>query len=122
MHQKERAMNTSADQSASMTPTSHPGDERTVNGLATDVPPDQDNLAPCAATFCDGDLARYRELYNVVVRSESEQPNHATSVFSTWRGQLVDAFGSLRCMTRHIMHASGGISNEDALGKAATIE
>ena len=59
-------MNIPAEQSDSMTPPTRPRDEHMLNSLAADMPLDQHNLAPCAAAFCDGDLARYRELYNVV--------------------------------------------------------
>ena len=90
-------MKTSADQSASMIQPTHPRDERTVNGLATDVPPDQHNLAPCAAAFCDGDMLRYLDLYDVVFHSVAhEKPSTNKTRFPNWYGWCAGIFQSLR--------------------------
>ena len=56
-------------------------------------------LSPCAAAFCDGDLSRYLELYNVVFHSQSEKPNGDTRVVLTRRGWLVGVFQNLRLRT-----------------------
>jgi hypothetical protein len=48
----------------------HRGDESAVNGLTGQAAQDGDTLGLCAATFCDGDEARYHELYNLVLRSK----------------------------------------------------
>jgi hypothetical protein len=101
---------------------SYPGGARAAHDLRSDVVHDSHNLSGCAATFCDGDLSRYLDLYHLVVRSPSEIPNRTASPFSTWRGQLVDIFDSIRRMTRRMLHASNSISNEDVLGKTLTIE
>jgi hypothetical protein len=48
----------------------HRGGESAVNGLRGQTAQDGDNLGLCAATFCDGDEARYHELYNLVLRAK----------------------------------------------------
>jgi len=90
-------MKTSADQSASTTQPTYPGDERTVNGLATDVPPDQHNLASCAAAFCDGELSRYLDLYDVVFHPVvPEKPSTNKTTVPNWYGWCAAIFQSLR--------------------------
>ena len=56
-------------------------------------------LRPCAAAFCEGDLSRYLELYDLAFHSLSEKPNNDTRVFLTWRGWLISIFHNRRLLT-----------------------
>ena len=89
-------MPTSAAQIVGATQPACTDSERAVDGLTTDPQQDGHNLGPCAAAFCDGDLSRYLDLYDLVLRSESEKPNNEKRVFPTWRGWFADIFQNLR--------------------------
>ena len=94
-------MKPSAGQSITVTQPTHPRDERPVDRLATDVSTDEHNLSQCAATFCDGNLARYLGLYDVVVRAESELPNKNMPEVRAWQGWFAGIFQSLRQAVQH---------------------
>jgi hypothetical protein len=53
-------------------------------------------LSPCAAAFCDGDLARYLELYHVVFRAAHETPRNTERMVLSWNSWLVALFQDLR--------------------------
>lgn len=84
-----------------MTTSACSGGERGVNDVMTDVLQDAHNLSPCAAGFCDGDLSRYLELYDLVFQSPSEGSNNDKTILLTWRGWFADMFQSLRQATQH---------------------
>ena len=75
--------------------------ERALDGLTTDPQQDGHNLSPCAAAFCDGDLSRYLDAYDLVLHSESEKPNHKKRAFPGWRGWFAGIFHSLRQAAQH---------------------
>jgi hypothetical protein len=90
-----------AAQVVGVTQPTHPSGARAANRIETDVVQDDHNLSLCVATFCDGDLSRYLELYNLVVSSPSEKPNNNKRVFLTSRGWLVGIFQNLRHAAQH---------------------
>ena len=75
--------------------------ECAINDLTSYVGHNSHNLSHCAATFCDGDLSRYLDLYYLVVHSPSEIPNNDKQVFPTWREWFVTLFQNLRHVAQH---------------------
>ncbi len=95
-------MKTSADQIVKITQPPSSGDESMVNHLTIDVLRDEHNLASCAAAFCDGELSRYLDLYDVVFHSvESEKPSNNKTRVPSWPAWFAGIFQSLRQAAQH---------------------
>ena len=91
----------SAAHNAGATQPTYLAGERALNDLRINVMRDSHNLSLCAATFCDGDQSRYRELYAVVFRSDSEKSNDHKKVFPAWRRWFVGILQNFQHAAQH---------------------
>ena len=90
-------MKPSADQIVKMTQPTSSGDESMVNDLTIDVLRDEHNLASCAAAFCDGELSRYLDMYDLVFHPVvPEKPSTNKTRVRSWHGWFAGIFQSLR--------------------------